>query len=161
MKIKYNFEFPPHPSFRYEANVSLGKVEMHPGSMFGFSSYMNSGFVRSNVRVGRYCSIGRNVTLGSGAHDFNAISTSPFFKLNTDKQVLKLADEKLRLRVDIGNDVWIGDNAYIMSGVNVGNGLLSLREQLLQRMSTIILSSPACQEKWCGRGFLMILLHCY
>lgn len=123
-KLSYLESFTPPPTFRFEDNVSLGKVEMHPGSMFGFGSYMNSGFVRSNVRVGRFCSIGRNVTLGSGAHDFHAASTSSFFKINSNPQRLKLADNNLRIRVDIGNDVWIGDNAYIMSGVNVGNGAI-------------------------------------
>lgn len=122
--LRYDQSFMPHVSFRFEDNVMIGRVEMHGGVSFGFSSYMNGGFIRSNVLVGRYCSIGRNVTIGSGAHDFNAISTNPFFKVNSNGESLKFAEPEKRIRVKINNDVWIGDNAYIMSGVNIGDGAI-------------------------------------
>lgn len=70
--------------FRFERGVNLGKCEILAGSAFGLYSYMNSGFVRSAVIVGRYCSIGRNVTIGSGVHDHAALSTSPFFTTNSN-----------------------------------------------------------------------------
>lgn len=112
------------PRFRFEEGVSLGKVEILPGSAFGSYSYMNSGFVRSAVVVGRYCSIGRNVTLGSGVHDMHALSTSSFFRNNNNPEKLKFADPVRRIRVLVGHDVWIGDNAYIMSGVKLGDGAI-------------------------------------
>lgn len=92
------------------------------GVSIGFATYVNSGFIRSYVNIGRYCSIGRNVTIGSGAHDFHAATTSPFFKNNSNPPIVKWANKTKRLRVDIGHDVWVGDNAYIMSGVNIGSG---------------------------------------
>lgn len=54
----------------FEPNVSV-ESEVISGSnnsvFFGMFSYMNSGgCVRSNVFVGRYCSIGRRVTIGAG-----------------------------------------------------------------------------------------------
>lgn len=116
--------FEPSPNFRFEDGVSLGACEIFPGVAFGLHSYMNSGIVRSQVVVGRYCSIGRGVTIGSGAHDHNALSTSPFFRTNSNPPIVRWANEARRIRVLIGNDVWIGDNAYIMSGVNVGDGAI-------------------------------------
>ncbi|CAH1043979.1 CatB-related O-acetyltransferase [Halomonas sp. TD01] len=124
MSLKYNKEFKPHDNFRYEPEVMLGKVEMHGGVSFGFSSYFNSGFIRSSVMVGRYCSIGRNVIIGSGAHDFDAISTNPFFQVNSNPPKIKFSDPIKRIRVEIENDVWIGDNSYIMSGVKIGSGAI-------------------------------------
>lgn len=121
-KLRFNPLYPPHATFKHEDNVTLGKVEIFSGVSMGFGSYMNGGFIRSGVSIGRYCSIGRNVTIGSGAHDLAAISTSSFFTKNSNGGVLKFADSAKRLRVVIGNDVWIGDNAYIMSGVTIGDG---------------------------------------
>ena len=30
----------------------------------------------------------------------------------------------MKLAVNIGNDVWIGDNVYILAGVKIGNGAI-------------------------------------
>ena len=114
----------PQSPFRYEAGVGLGRCEIMAGVAFGMYSYMNGGFVRSAVVVGRYCSIGRNVTLGSGVHDHEALSTNPFFKVTSNPPALRLADPVRRIRVLVGHDVWIGDNAYIMSGLTVGDGAI-------------------------------------
>lgn len=137
--------------FRFERGVNLGKCEILPGVAFGFQSYMNSGFVRSAVIVGRYCSIGRNVTLGSGVHDLNALSTSPFFKNNSNGPILKLADPVRRIRVLIGHDVWIGDNAYIMSGVTVGDGAVVAAGSIVTHNVepySIVVGTPARHLKW-------------
>lgn len=139
------------PKFRFEQGVSLGKCEILAGAAFGFQSYMNSGFVRSYVVVGRYCSIGRNVTLGSGAHDLNALSTNPFFKKNSNPPTLKLADAERRIRVLIGHDVWIGDNAYIMSGVTIGDGAIIAAGAIVTndvQPYSIVAGIPAKHLKW-------------
>lgn len=110
-----------------ESDVKIQKCELQGVSYFGFASYVNHGFVRSYVEVGRYCSIGRDVTIGSGAHDSSLITTSPFFDKYVDgerKSVLRLAAQNPKRRVIIGNDVWIGDRAYIMSGVTIGDGAI-------------------------------------
>ncbi|WP_332675306.1 CatB-related O-acetyltransferase [Aromatoleum sp.] len=83
---------------------------------------MNGGFVRSGVEIGRYCSIGRDVTIGTGHHELEALSTSPFFGHFTERSTMKLADPVKRIRVKVGNDVWIGDRAIVLSGVTVGHG---------------------------------------
>lgn len=139
------------PRFRFEQGVSLGKCEVLAGAAFGLHSYMNSGFVRSYVVVGRYCSIGRNVTLGSGAHDMDALSTNPFFKRNSNPPTLKLANEARRIRVLVGNDVWIGDNAYIMSGVTIGDGAVVATGAIVTRdvePYSIVMGTPAKYFKW-------------
>ncbi|SIT25444.1 CatB-related O-acetyltransferase [Achromobacter sp. MFA1 R4] len=137
--------------FRFEQGVTLGKCEVLAGAAFGFQSYMNSGFVRSSVIVGRYCSIGRNVTLGSGAHDLSALSTSPFFQTNSNPPVLKFADPARRIRVLVGHDVWIGDNAYIMSGVTIGDGAVVATGSVVTRdvaPYSIVVGTPAKHFKW-------------
>lgn len=88
----------------------------------GYYTYMNSGIIRSHVEIGRYCSIGRNVSIGLGSHNIDMASTSPFFDFEGAKSSLKLASECPKRRVKIGNDVWIGDNVLINSGVTIGDG---------------------------------------
>lgn len=89
---------------------------------FGFASYINSGMIRSNSEVGRYCSLGRGVTVGLANHDSSSITTSPFFELPHAPGSVRLASRDPVRRVVIGNDCWIGDSVQIMSGITVGDG---------------------------------------
>ena len=106
-----------------ERSVRVLNCELHGTSYLGFGSYINSGFIRSYVEVGRYCSIGRNVTIGLGRHDYENITTSPFFgNFDPVDNLEWLAKKNPKRRVIVGNDVWIGDNVLIDSGVTIGNG---------------------------------------
>lgn len=105
-----------------ENNVRILNVELFGTVFFGFSSYINSGLIRSYCEVGRYCSIGRNVSIGLGNHDISCLSTSPFLSHLASGESLKLASDTPKRRVIIGNDVWIGDNVCIASGITIGHG---------------------------------------
>lgn len=143
--------YEPGAKFRFEPGVALGKVEVLAGVAFGMHSYMNSGFVRSAVVVGRYCSIGRNVTLGSGVHDHTALSTNPFFKINSNSSIMKLADPVKRIRVLVGHDVWIGDNVYVMSGITIGNGAIVAAGAIVTHdvePYSVVVGAPAKHLKW-------------
>lgn len=107
-----------------EPNVSVNNCDIHGANYFGFASYINSGFMRSYVQVGRYCSIGRNVSLGLGSHNLRSLSTSPFFEEQVGPGELRLASHDPKRRIIIGNDVWIGDNVLVNSGVTIGNGAI-------------------------------------
>lgn len=104
-----------------EPEARIHRVEVHGSVWIGFWSYVNSGAIRSYVEIGRYCSIGRDVSLGLGHHNITGISGSPFFG---DRAVgaLPLASEEPKRRVVIGHDVWIGDGVKILSGITVGHG---------------------------------------
>ncbi|MDX0573727.1 antibiotic acetyltransferase [Sinorhizobium medicae] len=100
--------------------VTIGDAEIGPWNAIGRFSYINSGFIRKSVEIGRYCSIGRSVTIGTGTHDIAAISTSPV--LSPASNIVKYADPIRKKSVVIGHDVWIGDHAMILTGVTVGTG---------------------------------------
>ena len=109
-------------NFRFEDPVSLTNCVVQASVQIGMHTYANPGtFIRSNVHIGRYTSIGRNCTIGTGSHNVDSLSTSAFFAKRVTP-VLKLADNINRIRVLCGNDVWIGDNAIIFSGVKIGDG---------------------------------------
>ncbi len=95
----------------------------------GAYSYMNGGgYLRDRVLIGRYCSIGRRVSIGAGAHALAALSTSPKLR-GTPTRNYRL-DERLMLHpqraprpvTTIHSDVWIGDGVVIMPGVTLNVG---------------------------------------
>jgi acetyltransferase-like isoleucine patch superfamily enzyme len=115
----------------FEEAASMQSPVIAPaGTVFvGAHSYMNDGgYMRSRIAVGRYCSIGRRVTIAAGMHDMHSLSTSPTLRLRSGAAYDEAQLERLKVRRQpgamtfIGHDVWIGDGAVIMPGVTVGNG---------------------------------------
>jgi len=100
---------------------------IHATSM-GRYSYVGSGSSVYNCSIGRYCSIASTVKIGLGIHPVDHVSTSPLFysRRNVFKKKWAEADYAVpeSRKVFIGNDVWIGVDAKIMGGVNVGDGAI-------------------------------------
>ncbi len=73
------------------------------------------------VVIGKFCSIAVGVRIvASGEHNYRAVSTFPFYAHYLKKNAEK--DTFTKGEVIIGNDVWIGANAIILSGVTIGDG---------------------------------------
>jgi acetyltransferase-like isoleucine patch superfamily enzyme len=75
------------------------------------------------VKIGKFCSIAEGVKIfGGGEHNKSLVSTYPLkhflFKIGTDPNI------KSKGATIIGNDVWIGENAIILSGVKIGDGCI-------------------------------------
>lgn len=103
-----------------EEHVRILNCELNGTSWFGLYSYINNGIIRSYSEIGRFCSIGRNVSIGLGVHDYNNFSTHPLWEVLGSK--LDSSFVCHNRRVIIGNDVWIGDRVLINSGVRLGDG---------------------------------------
>lgn len=110
---------PPSP-FIYESPVAVNAAEIYPGVRMCKHSYINSGKIFSETYIGRYCSIGYDVIIGTGHHDMDLMSTSSWFE-SDEKPSYKYCDNP-SVKVRIKNDVWIGSGVIIMTGVTVGNG---------------------------------------
>ena len=80
----------------------------------------------TTLKIGKYCSIAKGVTiLLGGNHHYNWISSYPFkskFNIKT-KDHLNM-DHYSNGDVEILNDVWIGRNSLILSGIKIGNGVV-------------------------------------
>jgi acetyltransferase-like isoleucine patch superfamily enzyme len=72
------------------------------------------------VRIGKFCSIADGVKFVFGGHRLDTISTFPFRAICFGDA--PHADATSRGEIIVGHDVWIGANAVILSGVNIGNG---------------------------------------
>lgn len=94
-------------------------------SEVGAHTYISRGTCLVHASVGKYCSIAQNCRIGLGRHTLAHLSTSPVFtqRYNALKQIWTNVQEgNLFPHITIGNDVWIGYGAIIMSGVTIGDG---------------------------------------
>ncbi|MDG4676201.1 antibiotic acetyltransferase [Shinella sp. 838] len=93
-------------------------------------------------RIGRFCSLGPGVVCGAPEHDYTGIMSHSLMtghwnakwpemfddfgieanQIAQGRQSLAAATEKRRARITIGNDVWIGDGAFLSRGVTIGDG---------------------------------------
>lgn len=93
----------------------LADVLIDPSSRIGSYTYIGRGSAITRATIGRYCSFGDNVTIGPGEHSLRAVSTSALFY---DDPWTVLTSSELK----IGNDVWIGVNAIVLRGLEIGTG---------------------------------------
>ena len=87
----------------------------------GKYTYINSGFIYS-CWIGKFCSIGHNVSIGPGEHWVDRVSTFPVNNIVCG--VKDPSEFKPGKITKIGNDVWIGNNAVILQGKTVGDGAI-------------------------------------
>lgn len=103
-------------------NIAISKTEI------GCYTYCANGTRISNAKVGKFCSIGPNVMIGTGNHPTDTfVSTSPIFFSTLKQCQVTFADKNYFCETEpvmIGNDVWIGANVFIKDGVHVGDGAI-------------------------------------
>lgn len=115
--------------FEQGVNLSSQVIAKSPSAFIGAYSYMNDGgYMRSGVFIGRFCSIGRRVSLGAGSHPMAGLSTHPSLVHGMGSPYSEAERAALRIRnkpqnpTIIGNDVWIGDGVVVAAGVRIGTG---------------------------------------
>lgn len=74
-----------------------------------------------DARIGSYCSISWDVTIGAVSHPMDHLSSHAFVYR---EQFGIVREDKMQAAdiVEIGNDVWIGCDCVIMPGVKIGDG---------------------------------------
>lgn len=99
----------------------------------GAFSYTGPGCVFTSTKIGRYCSIAANVTIGPTQHPVTRFSTHLFtfgslgpFNGSEEFERIRRRDAPFKggTITTIGNDVWIGAGAVIMRGITVGDGAI-------------------------------------
>lgn len=83
-------------------------------------------FIGDKLIIGKFCAIATGVKfiMNGANHKMSGFSTYPFqiFGDGWEKVMPSLNDLPYKGDTIIGNDVWIGYDALIMPGVNIGNG---------------------------------------
>ena len=87
------------------------------------------GFLDEKLIIGKFTQIAHGVefVMGGANHRMDTVTTYPFYVMGGDwGSMIAPVKEQLPLKGDtvIGNDVWIGQNATIMTGVKIGDGAI-------------------------------------
>ncbi len=112
---------PPDPNWKFMARNSAFDAYQIGDWTYGhpFVDYWRPG---RKLTIGRFSSIGPEaVILLGGNHLMDTVSTYPFKEWMGGDEALPTM-ECSRGDVTIGNDVWVGRAAMILSGVTIGDG---------------------------------------
>lgn len=116
----YNVESPGNITLDKHAVASRSTL----GKYFGLGCF---SYVTNSI-IGRYCTFGSRVSLGAFSHPTDWLSIHEFqYRGTANVFGESIIDEGVNLApknqlTEIGNDVWIGDNASIRCGVKIGSG---------------------------------------
>jgi chloramphenicol O-acetyltransferase type B len=114
-------------------NIIVGKYSYYSGYYHGHSFDDCARYLfpdRADVDkliIGSFCSIGSGVSFimaGNQGHRMDWVSSFPFFYFDDEYTQDAIDGFQNAGNTVIGNDVWIGAEAMIMPGVNVGDGAL-------------------------------------
>lgn len=110
----------------FGARTRKSLQEMYPQHRIGRYSYGDVRVQRhrdgASLTIGAFCSIGAGVKiLLGGEHRHDWVTTYPF-NILWDKGKGISGHPRSKGDVIIGNDVWIGTETLILSGVNIGDG---------------------------------------
>lgn len=128
-----------------EEGVVLRNVQMGFRSLkIGAMTYMRGDGELWNVsQIGRFCSIGNGAVIGHdrAGHPLDWVSTHPFSHSGTHLSYSSRFEP-----TKIGHDVWIGRDAMILEGVEVGTGAVIATRSVVTRdvpPYAIVAGSPA------------------
>ena len=127
-----------HPIAGYEKEIYVKPAINHPNIIVGAFTYIADSEFESHVShhydwngdkliIGKFCQIAAGVEfmMNGANHQMNAVSTFPFYTLEGwDMNSPAAADLPHKGDTLIGNDVWIGQNAVILPGVQIGDGAI-------------------------------------
>ncbi len=98
----------------------------------GFSNLGVSSYI-ADTKVGRYCSIGSRVSIGGFEHPTNFLASGAWqwgqglLEWGLESQEIEgySSDYKpVNPSTQIGSDCWIGNNAVVLSGVTISDGVI-------------------------------------
>ena len=120
IKFRYKYKKQNAANFTEPADcIDLNTLKIGKKS-YGTIKVLNQSTMNDiKLEIGSYCSIAKGVTfILGGEHNLSTLSTYPF-----KSQILKQGKEaKSKGSIIIKDDVWIGYNAVICSGITIGQG---------------------------------------
>ncbi|MCA9133668.1 MAG: Vat family streptogramin A O-acetyltransferase [Planctomycetales bacterium] len=107
-------------------------------------------FLGDKLIIGRFCAIGRGAKfiMNGANHKLTGFSTFPFYIFGNGWESATPQSGDLPYKGDtrVGNDVWIGYEATIMPGINIGHGAIIASKSVVTRdvpAYTIVGGNPA------------------
>ncbi len=75
-----------------------------------------------DIEIGKYCTFASNVYMSSGRHYYDH---KPYFYIRDQDEIVNsdvVLSKQHSQKIIIGDDVWLGINCVIMSGIKIGRG---------------------------------------
>ena len=127
-----------HPIAGYEGEIYVKPTVKNPNIIVGDFTYIADSefeghvthfypWSRDRLIIGKFCQIAAGVefVMNDANHQMNAVTTFPFYTLKGwDMEAPPPSDMPCKGDTVIGNDVWIGQNAVILPGVQIGDGAI-------------------------------------
>lgn len=110
---------------KLDNNVVINRRSYINDSYIGMYSYAGINTTVNWSKIGKFCSIARNVDIGGFDHDYHKITTMPEFRFNQTNSgggKLEKIDDYSNDYCYVGNDVWIAAGAQILHKVKIGDG---------------------------------------
>jgi virginiamycin A acetyltransferase len=105
----------------------VGDFTYYSGEDFESRVTHHYEFYGDKLIIGKFCQIAADVTfiMNGVNHKMNAASTFPFYILEHWRQETPpLSEMPVKGDTIIGNDVWLGQNAVVLPGVRIGDGVI-------------------------------------
>jgi len=114
-------------------------------------SYIGNNCTVINIDIGAFCSIADNVIIGGASHPTGWVSTSPVFNKNKNIMRKNFSHKPYETtkKTTIKNDVWVGNNSVIKSGVTIENGAII-------GMGSVVTKNVGAYEIWAGNPAKLI-----
>ena len=134
----------------FKGSAHLDRYSCVTNSSFG--GYVGVGCFSyvSRTEIKNYVSIGSRCSIGGFEHPTDWLSTAAFQWKHSPWEELNnvgLKDKKPKQeKVEIGNDVWVGDNAVILQGIKIPNGVIIGGSSVVTKSPpafSIIVGNPA------------------
>ena len=119
------------------SHINIGSyVKIQSHSILGCWDYYGEQFFSPSISIGNYCKIGEynhisacnKVTIGDGllTGRYVYIGDNSHGGFTIEESHIPPAERKLKSKgeIVIGDNVWIGDKATILSGVHIGDGVI-------------------------------------
>lgn len=129
-KLSFGLHTHISPTSTFEGANKIYSHSIFNGSL-GYGSYIQENCAIS-AHVGRFTSIGPSVKTNRGVHPIEEpyVTTCPMFfstrKQNGNTFANRILFDELRKPPVIGSDCWIGERAFIIGNVNIGDGAVVL-----------------------------------
>lgn len=158
MNIKYFFSklikkmhIPAIKNSKLHKNSKVCSSSLVVNSKISRYSYVGNNCTIINTEIESFCSIADNCIIGGASHPIDWVSTSPVF--HSGRNILRKNFSNHNFGTTkttiIGNDVWIGNNCLIKSGVNIATGAII-------GMGTVLTKDVGPYEIWGGNPAKMI-----
>ena len=127
-----------HPIAGYDKEIYVKPTIKNPNIIVGDFTYIADSEFESHVTnfypwsrdkliIGKFCQIAAGVefVMNDANHQMNAVTTFPFYTLEGwEMNAPDPSEMPFKGDTVIGNDVWIGQKAVILPGVQIGDGAI-------------------------------------